>query len=411
MATGGSRTLQLFAVYVLNWVWLPLWSARALGNGAHIWFFFEDAVPAADARKLGSGLLTRAMEKRHEIGFKSYDRLFPNQDTLPKGGFGNLIALPLQGRARKDGNSLFVDENLTPFFDQWAFLSTVSKLSAEQLDKWFAVLCKDDELGELVSANEEKPWETPKRITLTWSDFPNTVEIIFANGIYISKKGASQAALNKIKRLAAFKNPDFYKSQAMRLPTYNKPRVIDTSWETENYLCIPRGCETDLLKLMNDSGIPYHTEDNRGVGQTIDVEFSGALRDEQIPAAASLLKYDNGVLSATTAFGKTVIGAYLIGERKTNTMVLVHSSALLAQWKKALEKFLVIHEELPDPPVKRGRKKQRFLIGQLGAGKNTLGGIVDIAILQSLTSGGDVKEVVRNYGMIICDECHHVPGL
>ena len=380
------------------------------GNGAHVWFFFEEAVPAATARKLGSGLLTRAMEKRHELKFKSYDRLFPNQDTLPKGGFGNLIALPLQGRARKDGNSLFVDERFVAFTDQWAFLSGVSKISTEQLDKWLAVLGKDGELGELVSTDEAKPWEKPKRIALTQADFPETVEIVLANGIYIGKEGVSQAALNKIKRLAAFKNPDFYKSQAMRLPTYNKPRVIDTSWETDNYLCIPRGCENELLKLLSDVGVPYQTEDNRNVGKTIDVEFSGSLRDEQIPAVSAMLEHNNGVLSATTAFGKTVIGAYLIGERKTNTMVLVHSSALLAQWKKALEKFLIVHEELPDLPVKRGRKKHRSIIGQLGAGKNTLGGIVDIAILQSLTSKGEVKEVVRDYGMIICDECHHVPA-
>ena len=380
------------------------------GNGAHIWFFFEEAAPAATARKFGSGLLTLAMEKRHEIRFKSYDRLFPNQDTLPKGGFGNLIALPLQGRARKDGNSLFIDENFFAFPDQWIFLSTVSRISAEQLDKWITTLCKGGELGELISAGEVKPWETPKRVILTQTDFPETVEIVLANGIYISKNGVSQAALNKIKRLAAFKNPDFYKSQAMRLPTYNKPRIIDTSSETESYICIPRGCEAELLKLLGDSGTPHRTEDNRNVGRIIDVEFSGALRDEQIPAAAALLEHDNGVLSATTAFGKTVIAAYLIGQRETNTLILVHSSALLSQWKRSLEKFLNIQEELPALPVKRGRKKHRSLIGQLGAGKNTLGGIVDIAILQSLVSGDEVKEAIRDYGMIICDECHHVPA-
>ena len=236
------------------------------------------------------------------------------------------------------------------------------------------------------------------------------VEVVLANGIYINKTGMSQAALNKIKRLAAFKNPDFYKSQAMRLPTYNKPRVIDTSSETENYLCIPRGCEADLLKLLSDSKTPYKTEDNRNTGNTINVEFLGSLRDEQLPAANALIENNNGVLAATTAFGKTVIGAYLIGQRKTNALILVHSSALLSQWKKALENFLNIYEELPELPIKRGRKKHRSLIGQLGAGKNTLGGIVDIAILQSLVNGDEVKELIRNYGLVICDECHHVPA-
>ena len=159
------------------------------GNGAHIWFFFEDAISAATARNLGSSLLTLAMGKRHELKFKSYDRLFPNQDTLPKGGFGNLIALPLQGRARKDGNSLFADENFVAFPDQWAFLSNVSKISKEHLDKWLSFLCKDGELGELISNDETKPWEMPKRVTLTQADFPEIVEIVFANGIYINKSG------------------------------------------------------------------------------------------------------------------------------------------------------------------------------------------------------------------------------
>ena len=134
-------------------------------------------------------------------------------------------------------------------------------------------LCKDGELGELVSTDEAKPWERPKRIVLTQADFPETVEIVLANGIYIGRDGVSQAALNKIKRLAAFKNPDFYKSQAMRLPTYNKPRIIDTSWETDNYLYIPRGCENELLKLLSDVGVPYQTEDNINVGKMIGVEF------------------------------------------------------------------------------------------------------------------------------------------
>jgi hypothetical protein len=192
------------------------------GNGAHAWFFFEEPVPSATARKFGSGLLTRAMEKRHEIRFKSYDRLFPSQDTMPSGGFGNLIALPLQGRARKNGNSLFVDDDFVPFTDQWAYLSRLSGLSSEQLDQRISVICSRGELGELAKSGEEKPWKIPKPIQLTRLDFPNTIDITLANGVYINKTGISQRALNRIKRLGAFRNPDFYKSQAMRLPTYNK---------------------------------------------------------------------------------------------------------------------------------------------------------------------------------------------
>ncbi len=380
------------------------------GNGAHAWFFFDEQVPSVTARKFGSGLLTHAMNKRHEIKFKSYDRLFPNQDTMPKGGFGNLIALPLQGRARKDGNSLFIDDDFVPFADQWNFLSHVSSITLEQLDKWISVICSHGELGELAKTGEDKPWETPKPIMLKRHDLPNAIDITLANGVYIKKDGVSQKALNKIKRLGAFNNPDFYKSQAMRLPTYKKPRIIDTTWDADDYLQIPRGCLDDLKNLLSDTGVPVCINDERNTGRGIDVEFQGALRDEQLTAAAAMLKHENGVLSATTAFGKTVVGAYLIAERKINVLVLVHSSALLSQWKKALEQFLSINEALPELPKKRGRKRAQTLIGQLGSGKNTLSGIVDIAIMQSLFDGNEVKELVRNYGMVICDECHHVPA-
>ncbi len=378
------------------------------GNGGHVWFFFSEPVPAAKARKLGSGILSRAMERRANINLKSYDRLFPNQDTLPKGGFGNLIALPLQGKARRSENSVFIDSQFEQWPDQWAFLSCVDKLSDAQLDEMVHIVCCGGELGELADAGgDDVPWERSKPEKLSRADFPDTVELTMADGLYIKKDGVSDAALNKIKRLAAFRNPEFYKAQAMRLPTYNKPRVIDTSMDFQEYLKIPRGCWETLKEMLPQ----YNISDKRNQGRSIEVLFNGELHIEQLPAAESMLKYDTGVLSATTAFGKTVIGAYLIGMQKVNTLILVHSSALLSQWKKALNQFLIINESLPEPPVKRGRKRNNQVVGELGAGKNSLNGIVDIAIMQSLAEGDEVKELVRDYGMIICDECHHVTAV
>lgn len=379
------------------------------GAGGHVWFFFETPVPATDARKLGSGLLTLAMKRRASIKLKSYDRLFPNQDTLPKGGFGNLIALPLQGQARRKGNSLFVDENFQPYPDQWAYLCGVPKISKERLDELLKIVCPRGELGDLVEAEADgqKPWNRHKPEDIPPMELQVPVNVTLANGIYIEKAGLSQPVLNKLRRLAAFRNPDFYKSQAMRLPIYNKPRVIDTSENLEEYLKLPRGCLESVVQMLPNLSI----HDERENRKQITVRFNGNLREEQLPAADALLAHETGVLSATTAFGKTVIGAYLIGSRKVNTLILVHSSALLAQWKSALEQFLVIDEKLPPLPPKRGRKKQRSLIGQLGAGKNTISGIVDIAIMQSLMDSDGVKELVRNYGMVICDECHHVPAV
>lgn len=384
------------------------------GNGAHAWFFFKDRISAADARKFGTLLLTNAMSERHEIKFNSYDRLFPNQDTLPKGGFGNLIALPLQANARKHNNSVFIDENFQPYTDQWSFLSNIRILSDEDIDTYISQLGGSNELGDLRQSDDEDihPWERKRSDSkLNKADIPDAVYITKANMLYISKKGFSNKALNSLKRMAAFRNSDFYKAQAMRLPTYDKPRVISLSDETPDYLCIPRGCESDLVNLFGTFKADIKWADETSLGRNVNVEFNGELRDEQADAANSMLLHDNGVLSATTAFGKTVIGAKLISERKVNTLVLVHTQQLLEQWKERLTRFLTINEELPDESVnKRGRKKVRSIIGQLGGGKKNLSGIIDIAVMQSLVKGDEVNEVVRDYGMVIVDECHHVPA-
>ena len=383
------------------------------GNGAHAWFFFTDPLSASIARKFGTALLTYAMSKRHEITFKSYDRFFPNQDTMPKGGLGNLIALPLQKKARETGNSVFIDENFHPYGDQWEYLAGIRKLSESDMCLLITKCCSGNELGVLkkdaVNESEEKPWER-KKIALSKNDFPTTVEVVRANMLYIKKAGISQRALNTLKRLAAFKNPDFFRTQAMRMPVYNKPRVISCSDETSKYVCLPRGCEADVMGLLAAARSEANVYDHTNAGKSIDVSFKGELREEQKLSLDELLKHDHGVLCATTAFGKTVIAAKLIAQRKKNTLILVHRQQLLSQWASRLSEFLDIHEQLPAPEIKRGRKKQQRLIGQIGAGKHNPSGIIDIAIMQSLNSGGQVKDLVKNYGMVIVDECHHVPA-
>jgi superfamily II DNA or RNA helicase len=381
------------------------------GNGAHAWIFFDAPVPASSARKLGSGILTKAMEKRGELSFKSYDRLFPNQDTMPDGGFGNLVALPLQGLARKSGNSVFVDGQFRPYDDQWAYLSSVRKMNADSVEALVSTFGKDDELGKLVSESDSKPWETKKKIKISHSDFPVVLNVIRANMLYIPTAELSANAKNQIKRLAAFKNPDFYRAQAMRLPIYDKPRIICTADITDDYIAIPRGCEDALYDLLDDADVSYSIENKTNAGNLIPMAFDGELREEQKTAADALLAQNTGVLSATTAFGKTVIASYMIGQRKTNALILVHTQALMAQWKKSLETFLQFDVAPPEEIKGRGRKKAWSPVGVLGAGKDTLYGIVDVAVMQSLVNGDEVKDLVRNYGMIIVDECHHVSAV
>lgn len=275
---------------------VPLFVERSRsGSGAHIWIFFDSPISAVIARKLGSGLLTKAMESHAGISFKSYDRLFPNQDTMPEGGFGNLIALPLQGKARKEGNSVFVDENFSPYEDQWAYLSCVQKLSADRVDNLVSRLCKGGELGALVSDSDEKPWEMRKDSVITVHDFPNKVTVVKANMLYVSAAGISPAAKNTIKRLAAFRNPDFYRAQAMRLPIYDKPRVICTAEITKEYIGLPRGCENALCKLFEACNVEYSFDDKTNCGHPILATFNGGLREEQQPAAEALLECSTGV--------------------------------------------------------------------------------------------------------------------
>ena len=382
------------------------------GNGAHAWFFFEHPVPASLARKFGSALLTHAMNKRHEITFKSYDRFFPNQDIMPKGGFGNLIALPLQKSARRDSNSVFIDEHFQPIEDQWAFLASLPKLNEKNLEELTFKLCPGDELGTLQNNDEEatKPWERAKKTEISKNDFPNRIEVTKANMLFVPKARFSQKALNHLKRLAAFKNPEFYKAQAMRLPTFDKPRIISCSDETNEYLCLPRGCETHAKTLFEEMKTKMSWIDKTNHGQTIDIVFKGSLRDDQPLAVAKLLEHDNGILCGTTAFGKTVVAIKLIAERKVNTLILVDKVSLVAQWREKLLAFLTINELFPiiDASVTRITRTNSSIIGQMGAGKQALNGVIDIAVMQSLNRMGEVKECVKDYGMVIVDECHHV---
>ena len=381
------------------------------GKGIHFWIFFSESIPASGARKFGSSLITYAMNKHHGLSFKTYDRLIPAQDTMPKGGFGNLIALPLQKQPREQENSMFVDEEFNAYPDQWNYLYSIKKYSLDEIERLIREFSPLGELGDLRKDEEdEKPWETKKKpySKLTRSDFPKAIEIVRANMLHIKKDGYSSSALNTLKRLAAFRNPEFYKAQAMRLSTYDKPRIISCSDETEQYLNLPRGLEDEVNQIFEDNNVKAKWINKTNEGRNIDVIFNGTLRDKQQVAADALLAHNNGILSATTAFGKTVIGAYLISEQKVNSLILVHRTNLLAQWIERLNEFLIINEEPIAEYTPTGRKRKKNVVGQIGGGKINSSGIVDVAVMQSLVSGNEVKELIKNYGMVIVDECHHV---
>jgi hypothetical protein len=347
------------------------------GNGAHVWIFFQQALSASLARKLGSHILTETMERRPEIGLKSYDRFFPNQDTLPLGGFGNLIALPLQKRAREAGNSVFLDEASLPYRDQWSFLSSIQRIDRSTVESIVrAAEAADRVVGVRyapLAEDEPAPWTLPpsgrrKQPPLS-GPLPAKLGLVLSDGIYIAKDELPPGLRNRLLRLAAFQNPEFYKAQAMRLPTYDKPRIISCAEDHPYHICLPRGCLPDLDQVLSELQIHQTARDERVSGRQLNAEFRGELRQEQMTAARAMMAHDTGVLSASTAFGKTVIAAWLVAKRAVNTLVLVHRRQLLEQWIERLCGFL----DLP-----------RSAIGQIGGGRKKPNGMIDVALVQSL---------------------------
>jgi len=375
------------------------------GRGGHVWLFFDDAIPAALARRLGSHLLTETMEGRPDVGLDSYDRLFPNQDTLPQGGFGNLIALPLQKGPREEGNSVFLDDLFVPWADQWAFLASVRRIGRDQIE---GIVQDAERRGRVLGVRlppqddgEEEPWTAPpsrrRREAPITGELPRTLELVLGNQIYIAKEGLHPALRNRLLRLAAFQNPEFYKAQAMRLPTYGKRRVIACAEDHPHHVGLPRGSFDDVQDTLANLRIRPAIRDERYGGQPLRVSFQGELRPEQRAAAEAMLAHDTGVLAATTAFGKTVIAAWLIAERAVNSLVLVHRRQLLDQWIDRLAAFLGV-------PAKA--------IGRIGGGRSRPNRQLDVAVIQSLVRKGVVDDRVGEYGHVIVDECHHVsaPG-
>lgn len=373
------------------------------GNGGHIWIFFSKPISAKVARNLGTFLISQTMAHYPGLEFRSYDRLFPSQDTLTKDGFGNLIALPLQNKPRKNGNSVFINLDFVPFPDQWAFLSSVQKMSLSKIEKIINDANKESGIIDIKSAildeNDLSPWKaSPSRKIqklLIQGPLPEKIELIFGNQIFIEKKALPMNLIKKIVRIAAFQNPAFYKAQAMRQSTYGKPRVISCCDDFPMHIAIPRGCLEEVLELFESLKIRTVITDERQAGRRLLLQFNGTLRPEQEEAVQALMGHDTGVLSASTAFGKTVIGIYLIAKRNVNTMILVHRKRILEQWIDKLCRFTDIdHHE----------------IGQIGGGKRKPTGIIDICMTQSLRKKEMVDDIVGEYGHLIVDECHHIPA-
>ena len=367
------------------------------GQGAHAWVFFGGRVSARDARRLGTAIISHTCARTRQLRLASYDRLFPNQDTMPKGGFGNLIALPLQKHPRESGCSVFVDAALRPHGDQWAYLASVQPMASHDIEPTILRATGGVHPLDVTFIDDEDlatPWKRQSSTsTKLAGTMPQALTVTLANLIYFEKSVLSQALANRLIRLAAFQNPEFYKAQAMRLSVWDKPRVIGNAENYPQHIALPRGCLDAALALLKDNGIRCDLQDERFAGEPIKADFVGTLRPDQEQAVAAMLKHDAGVLCAPTAFGKTVTAAAIIARRGVNTLVLVHRTELLKQWQERLQAFL---------DVGKG------VVGTIGGGKAKPSGMIDIAVMQSLSRQGEVNALVENYGQIVVDECHHV---
>ena len=386
------------------------------GRGAHLWIFFQKPIEAELARKFGNALLNKGAESVNLKSFRFYDRMLPMQNHLPAGGLGNLIALPLQGQALKEGNSAFIDEHWNAYPDQWEVLLNKKKLSKEFIEDKIQEWTEENSYtvadgiavngNDIFEDNSEKPWDRTKHFQK--GDVDGTLHIILSNGVYVNAVNLQPRIQNQIRRMAAFSNPVFYKNQAMGLSNFENYRYIYLGSDEGGFIKVPRGILENITEECEKAGIEYEIEDKRSKGHPIHVEFIGELKESQIPAVDKLLQNDNGILNAATAFGKTVVCCNVIAKRQVSTLILLQSSALMEQWQEALTKFLHIDEELPEYETPTGRKKRRkSVVGKLQGAHDSTTGIIDIAMVGSVCKNGEYHWRLKEYGLILVDECHH----
>ena len=355
------------------------------GRGAHVWIFFAQATSAATARGIATSLLSEAFQLRGSMHLSSYDRLFPSQDVHTGRGMGNLIAAPLNGKRRQHGTTLFLDPaTLEPFDDQWAYLSSIARLSHKDVAALARTL-PDPQFGHRV-----------RRLRLPTSSkiVPRPAPIIratFASRVILTANDLGPAMIAAVKHAASIRNPEFDARQRARRSTWDTPRFLYSYDETaEGDLVLPRGLYTLLSELVDSAGSTLRIDDERAIGDSHEFNCGTSLRTEQAAAARQLVEEDASVLIAAPGSGKTVIACAAIASRATSTLILVDSKALADQWRDRLQKHL------------------GFKCGQIGGGRSKTTGVIDVALLPTLARRHNIENLTANYGFVVVDECHHI---
>ena len=370
------------------------------GNGAHAWIFFSHSIPARIARTLGTLVLNNASSLRLSFGFESYDRFFPSQDYLPEGGFGNLIALPLQKSSRGKGATVFVDDDLSSFGDQWAYLSGLRRLSLENVEDILRPAMSQTGVPSLYVTVDPEVTDAEKAIAtqgLRDNELKDAkpMEIRIGPGVMIDITGLPGRIVHAIRRIATFANPKYFELQCLRFSTWKTPRYISCVELIEKDIFLPRGTLAECKSLVKSTGGEFVIRDERPVFQKSEISFTGVLRDEQLSAVQAMLEHEHGVLVAPPGAGKTVMACALLAGRAVPTLILVHRKQLIEQWRNQIMSLLGVEKKA---------------IGVLGGTEKKMKGFIDIAMMQSIARMRDVSSLKDRYGMIIIDECHHVPA-
>ena len=358
------------------------------GNGAHVWVFFEGEVPASTARSLGTSLLREAMAARAELDLSSYDRFFPSQDFMPKGSFGNLIALPLQGECLQRETTVFLDPTtMRPWPDQWAFLSSVARLTRESAKTLAESLRPVDAGPALTLADLAKAAGPPP---------PASIRARLGAMLSIERSGLPPAVIAALKHLASIHNPVFYEKQRMRFSTWDTPRFIRCYQEDLEWIHLPRGLVERVVELVAGLGSRLEVTDVRPQHPTVGLGFNGDLRPEQAKAVRAVIAHERGVIVAPPGSGKTVMACAVIAHHDAPTLVLVDRKELVDQWRDRLVAYLGVEPSQ---------------VGVVGGGKDKPTGIVDVAMIQSVGRRDNPSALFGRYGLVVVDECHHVPAV
>ncbi len=371
------------------------------GDGAHAWIFFSEDVPAYLARQLGTVIVSYASSNKYSMSLDSYDRFFPSQDSLPSRGFGNLIALPLQKKMREAGNTEFLDDNLFSYNDQWKYLSERKRLSKNDVRNILEDFLPESDNIDLYLSNEYDISEAERQLyplsdNIVPDSYKAEIKIVYKSKLQIELTSIPTKLISALKRTATFANPRFFELQRMRFSTYRTPRYICCAEIGNNYMLLPRGTLDACQELALKVGAIINIDDKRLHLGKIDLHFNGSLTEDQNSAVNDIVEHENGILVAPPGIGKTVMGCAVIAKRRVPTLILVHRKQLVDQWKSHLVEFLNIED-----------KK----IGIIGGGRKKKSGIVDIAMLQTLSRMENVVEILSKYEQVIIDECHHIPAV